>query len=161
MLFSPSAVIKRVTWFVRFLSCFDLYAKLVFIILCSTYKIFRWINFLFLLNFFQSLRPVGKFISFQLYWSTNSIIFAILFGYIQYFHDSILLLQHTENVCYHCFLGLLLLLCFWSNLENLSMIRRSWGLLYEIYRAIRQRNQTQIYSPSMFIELLGIYAKRN
>ena len=92
------------------------YWQTYYLILSSTNKALKWIDLVFLSNFFRSLVPEREFISFQLYWCMNGIIFATLSACtpILWSFNAVV---SGKNIIYNCFLGLLLLLCFWSNLS--------------------------------------------
>ena len=109
MPFFTLVIINKITWFSHWKVCFDLYASLIFLVLCGTNKILRAIVLLFCSNFFQSFECDGKSISFQLYWSIKGLIFDILWGFFQCFDDLMQQLKHTENNYHHYFLDLLLL----------------------------------------------------
>ena len=70
----------RVAWFSGLKLCFDLYASLIFPVLCCTNKILSYwaIVLLFCSNIFKSFECDGKSISLQLYWSIKGLIFDIL-----------------------------------------------------------------------------------
>ena len=141
--FSSYVIIKKVTRVVLFTSRFDLY------------------DLLFVPNYFQSHDPHGKIMSSQSHRCMDGIIFNIISGcapVLSWFHS--IVTESWKHLDHHI-LGLLLVLCFWSNLKNLCMIFRCWGLLYEMYRIFRQWNQTQLHCPLLLLELFGIYVEEN
>ena len=80
VLFLPSAIINKITCFLRLLLRFDLYTILIFFVLCCTNDMLRAIILLFRSNFFQSLGPAGNSIPSQLYFLIQGFNFDILSG---------------------------------------------------------------------------------
>ena len=109
--FSFSVIIKRITWFLRFELCFEMYACLISSLLCGTFKILIAIVLLFPSNVFQSFLCDGKLISFQLHWSTKVFFFVILFGFYAMFDELVIPLQHVESFCCH-FCRFIVAFCF-------------------------------------------------
>ena len=66
MPFFTLVIIIKITRFSHLKVCFDLYASLIFLVLCGTNKILRAIVLLFCSNFFQSFECNERSIPFQL-----------------------------------------------------------------------------------------------
>ena len=80
-IFLLSVIIKRIPWFSHLNVYSDLHACLITSVLWGTSRILRVIDLFSNLKFFESFLCDGKFISFQLYWSTKGLIFDILCGF--------------------------------------------------------------------------------
>ena len=157
-------IIKKFRWFVQFESYFVLYAgfsflvlfSFGFLVLFSKNKTLRWIDLLFVSNFLQWLGSVGKFMFFQLYRSIYGVMFAIFSGcspILKWFNA--IITAYWKHLCFrdYCFALILLIqlrIYVWS---------AAFKAFLWVLQNISSTKSTQIHCPSLFVNLLGIYAR--
>ena len=132
--FLLSVIIKRMTWFLWFKLCFEIYVCLISSVLHGPYKILRAIDLLFHSNI-QTMRSKLYFlpIIFAYERSTFLYFWGIFYNIFLWFCATFeAYWKHLSSL----FLGLWSLFCFSTIFENLYMICLNWRSFYEVYEVL-------------------------